>query len=307
MDVGAYAAKRAAALAKSKELKVAVELGQRKTEARDVGDASSRRGVSDDSAEKAIQAEQARAAWLAKKKQQDRLKRQAEAEKKQAKQREEQDWQRQREERAAAVGRRTTRPNSRGSAGCLTPPTSTTTSTEGGEIKSSQSLPVLVPPSGTGTATGPRELLRQRRQRRQSQGDVGARSSADELDRKSNGTGASGRGRGNASRGVKTGRSGAGRRGTGRGSKAGSGRQTRPESASVRQRKTAASALEVEAATERIKTAVAQEVALRELLEFAMSDVEGIEELEKQAEARPQSPVEIDQAQEVAQDNTDRG
>jgi hypothetical protein len=75
----------------------------------------------------------------------------------------------------------------------------------------------------------------------------------------------------------------------------------------VRQRKTAASALEVEAATERIKAAVAQEVALRELLEFAMSDVEGIEELEKQAETRPQSPVEVDQAQEVAQDDADRG
>ena len=75
----------------------------------------------------------------------------------------------------------------------------------------------------------------------------------------------------------------------------------------MRQRKTAASALEVEAATERIKAAVAQEVALRELLEFAMSDVEGIEELEKQAETRPQSPVEVDQAQEVAQDDVDRG
>ena len=293
MDVGAYAAKRAAALAKSRELKVAVELGQRKTEA------AKRRGVSEEDAQKAVQAEQARAAWLAKKKRQDRLKRQAEAEKQQVKQREEQDWQRQREERAAATGRRTGRPHSRGSEGRMTPPARTmSASMEGDEVCSTQSLPVLVPPSGSGTSAvaAPRELLRQRRQRRQSQSDVGARSSSDGLGRSGRGTGATGTGRGKVGRGGKSGRGNAG----------GSGRKPRPESASVRQRKTAASAMEVEAATERIKAAEAQEASLQELLAFALSDVEGIEEFEKQAETRPRSPAKVGSAQEVAQDGAYR-
>lgn len=300
MDVGAYAAKRAAALAKSRELKVAVELGQRKTEARDVGDAAKRRGVSEEDAEKAVEAEQARAAWLAKKKQQDRLKRQAEAEKQQMKQREEQDWQRQREERAAAAGRRTGRPDSRGSDGRMTPPARTkSASTERDEVFSTQSLPVLVPPSGSGISavvTAPRELLRQRRQRRQSQSDVGTRSSSDGLDRSGRGMTVSGTGRGKVGRGGNF----------GRGNVGGRGRKPRPESASVRQRKTAACALEVEAATERIKAAEAQEVSLRELLASALSDVQGIEEFEKQAETRPRTPLEAGPAQEVAQDSADR-
>lgn len=280
MDVGAYAAKRAAALAKSKELKVAVELGQRKTGVRDGGRSA---GRSNDSSEKALQAEQARAAWLAKKKQQDRQKRQAEAEKKHAKQRAEQEWQQQREERATAAGRRSGRPGS-ASAGRLTPPAKMlSASAEGGGITCTQSLPVLVPSSNASAVTGPREILRQRRQRRQSQSNLGSHCS-DGGDSSNRGRGANGRGRGNATR---SGKLHAGRRG--------SSRKPRPESAAARRKKTAASALEVEAATERIKAADAQEMALRELLDFAMSDVEGIAEFEKQAETRPQSAPEVGQ------------
>ena len=297
MDIGAYAAKRAAALAKAQELKEAVELGQRKTEARgSIGGVGAGAGGagSQQRGESALKAEEVRAAWLAKKKQQDRQKKQAEGEKRAAKQREEKEWQRQREAKAVALGRR--RPGSGSSSGG-----GGSGGGGGGDgIAMSQSLPVLVPPPSSAPsrglgdddgaavgATAPRERLREkRRQRRQSQGDASGDAAVAVSGGRSGGPvqrwsgAASGRGQGQCK-----GRGGA---------RCGNGKlRTRPESASVRQKKTAASALEVEAATERIIAAEAQEVSLKALLAEAMGDVEAVEAFELEAEARPQSAPEL--------------
>ena len=269
MDVSAYQSKRAAALAKARELKDAVELGQRKTEARTLDISGG--------GESAARSEEARLAWLAQKKKQQRAQRLKKAERQAQKEQEEREWQQQRQERAErqaakAARRAKSRPGSGSSVGSSGSRPGSREGGGAGGVTTSQSLPVLVgalaaqrdalPDSTTDIA--PREQLRsRRRQRRKSQG-------------------ADGPGSRPASAGRAAGRS----RGRGRGG----GRRGRPESAKVRGEKAAVSAAEVEAATARIKKAAEEEQALQAMLVEMDGDVEALGAFEAKAEARPATP-----------------